>query len=158
MDGGNEENTPFQIISWPLGLAKQWTELMKVRAERTFIHSPAQWFSNVSLHQNHPQGFLIQIEGPTPRVSDSEGIMWSGDLHFYKFPSGADAADGGGAHYENHVLVQPLSEHRKVNRSPKVAVTCPRSHSWLQSIYWVLHPGPPDYQSCVFISEHDNHI
>lgn len=119
MEGRNEENTPFQIISWPLGLAKQWTELMKVRAERTFIHLQLSG-SQMSLHQNHPQGFLNQIEGPTlefliQKVSRGE----SANLYFYKFPSGADAADGGGAHYENHVLVQPLSEHRKVNRSPK---------------------------------------
>lgn len=36
----------------------------------------AQCFSNLSVQQNHLEGLLKQIAGPTPRVSDSARMRW----------------------------------------------------------------------------------
>lgn len=34
-----------------------------------------QWFSNLNMNQNHPEG--LQVTGHHPRLSDSMGLRWS---------------------------------------------------------------------------------
>lgn len=52
-----------------------------------------QWFSTFSAHHSHLEGFLQQMAGPHPQISDLLGLGW--DLRICisnKFPGNAAAA------------------------------------------------------------------
>lgn len=72
-----------------------WTTL-RVTASRILV-------LRISLALESPEGLVkTEILGPTPRVSDSEGL--ERDLRMsisHRFPGDADAA-GLGPHFENH--------------------------------------------------------
>lgn len=101
---------------------------------------PAPCFSDLGVHQNHPEGFAkTQIPGPTPRVAESAGLE-EGLWFCLSDQLPGDAAAGPGT-----TLGEPLGESpQKVSDLPTVTLVAKSRWSAQCSLHFFIHSPQKD--------------